>query len=362
MINNLILKAPINNLSLGNVSYNIIRELYRKNINLALFPTKNTVDLSSFSNIDNDLSSYINEAIKNRYNKINKNTPFLNIWHINGAEDKMSDYNILYTFHETGQATPQEVNILNTYDRCVFSSNFSKDYFSDAGVENSNHSPLGFDEDFFETKKEYMSDKIHFGLMGKWEKRKNTEKIIRMWSERFGDDPKYQLTCCVGNKFLKNEEIAKLKKSTLNNRQYHNINFLPWLKTNAQVNDYLNSIDIDLGGLSGGEGWNLPVFNSTCLGKLPIVLNCSSHKDWATEDNSVLVEPKERIEIYDQKFFYKDLEFNQGHMYTFNKDQFNSALDKALDIISKNKYNINGTKLKNKFTYSNTVDSIINSL
>ena len=32
----------------------------------------------------------------------------------------------------------------------------------------------GFDEDFFETGKEYLPEKIHFGLVGKFEKRKNT--------------------------------------------------------------------------------------------------------------------------------------------------------------------------------------------
>ena len=34
-------------------------------------------------------------------------------------------------------------------------------------------------------------------------------------------------------------------------KNYGNINFLPFLPKNSQVNDYLNSIDIDLGGMSG---------------------------------------------------------------------------------------------------------------
>ena len=76
----------------------------------------------------------------------------------------------------------------------------------------------------------------------------------------------------------------------LEGKRYGNINFLPYLKTNSEVNDFLNAIDIDLSGLSGGEGWNLPSFNATALGKWSIVLNATSHTDWATQSNSILVE------------------------------------------------------------------------
>ena len=69
----------------------------------------------------------------------------------------------------------------------------------------------------------------------------------------------------------------------LEGKTYGNINFLPRLGTNSEVNEMLNSIDIDLSGLSGAEGWNLPAFNSTCLGKWSMVLNCTSHKDWAND-------------------------------------------------------------------------------
>ena len=42
----------------------------------------------------------------------------------------------------------------------------------------------------------------------------------------------------------------------------------------SKVNILINNIDIDLSGLSNGEGWNLPAFNATALGKWSIVSNC----------------------------------------------------------------------------------------
>ena len=75
------------------------------------------------------------------------------------------------------------------------------------------------------------------------------------------------------------------------------------------------SIDIDLTGLSGGEGWNLPAFNCTALGKWSVVLNASAHKDWATESNSILVEPSGQIPVDDGLFFKTGLPINQGKFF-----------------------------------------------
>ena len=44
----LILNAPFNSLSFGNVSYNIIRELFKKNVETLLFPIADKVDLKAY--------------------------------------------------------------------------------------------------------------------------------------------------------------------------------------------------------------------------------------------------------------------------------------------------------------------------
>ena len=43
----LIFDAPINNLSFGNVGVNLLRELYKKNAKISLFP-KGPTDLTAF--------------------------------------------------------------------------------------------------------------------------------------------------------------------------------------------------------------------------------------------------------------------------------------------------------------------------
>jgi hypothetical protein len=221
--------------------------------------------------------------------------------------------------------------------------------------------PVGFDEDFFKTDKKYLdSNIVHFGLMGKFEKRKHTEKIIRLWLEKYGNNNKYQLSVCVTNPFLNQEEMNAVLSNCLQGTRYTNINFISYLKTNSEVNELLNSIDIDLTGLSGAEGWNLPSFNSTCLGKWSIVLNATSHKDWANEENCILVEPNGKEECYDNKFFQKGASFNQGNIYTWDRDIVSQAMDKA--VSKKGQINAEGEKLKDEFSYSRSVDRLLKGI
>ena len=192
--------------------------------------------------------------------------------------------------------------------------------------------------------------------MGKFEQRKHTARIIQAWLKKYGNDNKYQLTCCVTNPFFKPEVMQRVLQQTLQGERYTNVNFLPRLEKNSEVNELLNAIDIDLTGLSGGEGWNLPAFNATCLGKWSLVLNETSHKDWATESNSILVESSGKFDCYDDAFFKKGVSFNQGEFYNWEEEAVISAMEKAES--KSGQINTEGRKLSEKMTYSNTVDTI----
>jgi hypothetical protein len=114
--------------------------------------------------------------------------------------------------------------------------------------------------------------------------------------------------------------------------------------------------------LSGAEGWGLPAFNATCLGKWSVVLNATSHLDWATSENSILVQPSGLIEAYDGTFFKKGQEFNQGEIYDFNEEEALSAIEKAVTLAENKTINSAGIKLSQTFTYEKTVGSIYNIL
>lgn len=358
-MSSLIINAPINQTSIGNVTVNILREFYKLNIDVALFPVQDAIFTSVYDNLDKDFLSWIKESITNNYKKINRKNPTFQIWHIKGSTARHSDRSILYTFYELDSPTFTESRICNTHDKVIFSSSHSRECFKQAGLSNTEFVPIGFDKDFHVTNKTYLNN-IHFGLMGKLEKRKHTLRILKLWADSFGNNPKYQLSCAITNNFMKTEDINTLIGHALNGKYYDNINFIPFMQTNSEVNEFMNAIDIDLTGLSGAEGWNLPAFNSTCLGKWSCVLNATSHSDWANEKNSCLINPEGKEEAYDNLFFHKGQDFNQGNINTFSTESFNHVTQEA---ISKSKTkNTEGEKLKEKFSYKKCAEKILSNI
>lgn len=353
----IIYKGAINPLSFGNVSYNPLKAMHKKGMEVSFFPIGESLNFEAFDKINVEFKDWIVKSSQNRFHTFKKDMHTLSQWHINGSESRVSSTQTVFSFFETDQPTLIEKSIVNFQDNFIFASSHACEKFKEVGCENVHHVPIGFDDDFFITDKEHLKDSIHFGLMGKFEKRKNTEQIIRNWANKYGNNYDYQLTCCVTNPFFKPEGMNQLIAQALGGKSYGNINFLPRLKTNSEVNDFLNSIDIDLSGLSGAEGWNLPAFNATALGKWSIVMNHTSHKDWANSKNSILIEPESQEPIYDQVFFKPNTAFNQGNMNKISDDKMMEAFDMSLS--KSKKVNNNGIKLQEKFSYDITLNNII---
>jgi hypothetical protein len=356
----IIFEAPLNQVSFGNVSYNFLKEFYKiaqndSSLSFVYHPISNP-ELSAFDNCTEDFKKWLKSTIDNRYSDLSKDAVTLKLWHINGAEKRISPKQVLYTFYELDEPTVAEKAIVGMQDATIFSSSYAARNFAEKIGNKTYSAPLGFDSDFYKTGKTYLTDKVHFLLMGKFEKRKHTDKIIKMWIKKYGNNSKYQLTCSITNPFFD----AELMKKIINGYRSMawNVNFLPYVGKNSEVNDIMNSIDIDLSGLSGAEGWGLPAFNATCLGKWSVVLNCTSHKDWANDKNSILVEPSGKIPAYDGTFFKEGSMFNQGNIFDFSEDAAISAIEKAANFAENKVVNAAGIETGQKFTYHNTVSQV----
>jgi hypothetical protein len=357
----LIVDLPLNNLSFGNVSYNVLRELYRKKIKICLF-TKSEMELSAFDKIDKEFEKWIKNSFEYRYHNLNKDFPTLNLWHINGAEKRISKKQHLLSFYELDSPTYVEKQIVDMQDSVFLSNPEAVKIFNEMGCDNVKFVPMGFDEDFhiFENNKKIVEGKTHFTLMGKFEKRKHTKEIVQAWIKKYGNNNKYLLSCCVVNPFIKHQQMNALLSDILDGKHYSNVNFLPHLKTNSEVNHLLNSSDIDLTGLSGAEGWNLPSFNTTALGKWSIVYNHTAHTAWATESNSILLQPEEKEKAADGLFFADSGNFNIGNIRGFNQDRVIAAMEQAETKVGT--VNEEGIKLQKDFPYSKTVDQILTQI
>ena len=348
---------PLNSTSLGQVSLAILRELFKRNIEINLFPIGG-VDLGTQKQ-DQDFLSWIQRSIVSAPREHNKNTPVFKLWHINGSLESFSNKQILLSFYEVDSPTPIEINIVKNNSKVLFSSNYAVTIFKSLGIDNVEFLPLGFDSTHFNQVPKKNINALQFGLFGKLEpQRKRHLKILSLWAKKYGNNPNYNLNCAIFNHFIDPNVQSEMIAQALNGQKYFNINFLNYLPSNEMYNDLLNNTDIVL-AMSGGEGWGLPEFQCVALGKHCVGLDAHAYKDWMTEENSVLVKPNSKIPCYDNVFFRQGDNFNQGNIFDWDDNNFLEALEKVESRYKSNPVNTEGLKLQQNYTYSKMVDSIL---
>jgi len=358
----LAVNVPVNSGSFGQVSLAILRELFYKSIDPAVFPIGGPIDPSDPC-LAEEPDGFVDWIKRCEQKSLlhNRDNPCFKLWHLNGGIESFSKNQALMTFYECDEPTPPELNAAKN-NKLIVTNKYTQSVFKDHGVD-STVIPLGFDSYNFRpnTKKYFDDDRICFNLCGKFEKRKNHRKIIQAWTKRFGNDKRYYLQCALWNNFFPEEDNKNNFVSCLDGEHYFNVQFLSYLPSNKLYNDFLNSGHIIV-AMSGGEGWGLPEFQSLCLGKHAVTLNAHAYKDWADEDNSVMISPTRKVDAHDGFFFKKGGSFNQGSFYDFNEDEFISGCEEAIEKFKKNNTNHAGVELKNKFSYKHTTEKIIETL
>jgi glycosyltransferase involved in cell wall biosynthesis len=356
-----VFNAPFNGVSFGQVSTAIARELHESEADCCISPIQGNADFQSQS-LTKDFVEWFSERTQSFHYEHSRKNPSLKLWHLMGALESVSHKQVLFSFYELGSPTKAEINIAKNNDEVVFSSQASVDAFASHGV-NAHYIPLGFDKHNFKVtdRKYFDDDRIVFNLCGKFEKRKHHEKIMRAWAKKYGNSRKYFLQCAVFNSFLSPQDNNNLIGKALEGKKYPNITLLGMMQKNSEYNDFLNSANIVI-GMSGGEGWGLPEFQSVGLGKHAVVMDAHGYKGWANEANSVLVQPSTKIDAEDGLFFKRESMYNKGEIFDFNEDDFISACEQAIKRVESNKINEEGLKLQDKFSYKETTEKLLKLL
>ena len=350
------LNLPVNAVSLGFVGYQLLRQFEKNGVDFDFSPIGNQLDFSSFNKAPNEFIQKMTHKAQNFHSTYSRNNPCFRLWHINGSESSIGNGSHLLTFHELDALTPTEVNILNNQTQVFVTSEESKQVFEDYGVKVPvTFVPLGYDtEHFYRTNKKYLgNDLTVFLIHGKVEKRKATERAIKGWAAKFGNNPKYRLHAQIFNPFFTPEQNNQVINQILGGKQYDNINFFSYFKTLGELNDLYNASDIVI-DLSNGEGHSLPSYHTVGLGKHAIIHNNTGMKGWATKENAVLIESTGKQPAADGVFFAQDGPFNIGNIYDFSQEDYLAALDEVVKRKVQNKVNITGLELPEKFTWENT--------
>lgn len=358
----MILNLPVNPVSFGQLGYNILREFYKRDMDVGLFPI-GQYDFSPF-NPDKPFIDWVNNSINRRFAFLGTKKPAFKLWHLNGSEGLLNGNQVLLTFHETDTLTGPEINISKLQKKVFLTNDYAVGNFKRHGIENVDFVPLGLDESILKYNFNRKIDYIHWVIVGKFERRKHTAEIINAWCRKYGNNLKHKLSVCVYNPFMNEQTNSAILQNAFaidgQIKMPANVNILPRLPLNSQMAELYHSADIDLGGMSGGEGLNLPSLTMTALGKWSIVLNAHAHKTWANSENAILVPPVGKRPAADGVFFQSgdpETSFNQGNFFIYGEEDFVNAMEvaeKKAKIV-----NEAGKMLQNKFNYSNCVDKII---
>jgi len=354
------LEVPLNNVSFGQTSISIIRELFDRLEDFSVTPISKdrNIDISAQPQ-DELFNTNLDSALKKQNSYTDK---CFKLWHINGSINQFGRKQVLLTFHETDELTQTEIDILGRTEHILVTSKNTEKLMLEAGL-NVSFVNLGFDSvNFYPTNKKYYDDdRIVFMIVGKFEHRKRTAKTIQAWLQKFGNNRKYFLHVAAHNPFLTPEQMKSEYQAAIGNKVYWNIQFFDWMQTNAAFNDFLNAGHIML-GMSGSEAFGLPEFHGVALGKHSVIHNVNGYQSWATSENSVLVNPNNKIPAYDGKFFGKGQQFNQGNFYDWGVDMFIAGCEEAIRRYEKNTVNENGLQLQKTHTTGNLVSHIIDSI
>ncbi len=364
----IIFESPLNQLSMGSVGINILLSLFKKKIDVLYLPIGNA-DISNYS-ISDEFKAWLQQSANRFLKEFNRKIPCCRNWHLAGSHAWTSDKRLLLTYHETDSATEEELNTVKNINKVLFCGNYSEGIFKDVGSQNVGSFNLGFDDGSFKKldKKYFTDGRIQWLISGKVEARKKQLQTLSIWVKKYGKkqgesyksgEQMHFLNLVITNPFydikVQEQQIAQ----ALGNERYVNIQFFPFLQRES-FNDMLNSTDIDLTGLSGGESFNLIPFTSSCLGKWSIVLNCTGQKVWATPKNCILIQPSGKSSVVDNIHFHQNSPFNRGNFYSYSEQDVIDAMDKAVKLAKTP--NIEGEKLKETFTYDKTVDHILAEL
>ena len=200
---NLYLSAPIGFTGYGYASLNILTNLMKNNHNVGLSLIGNP-NLDSKHQVE-----YVKKAI-DQCHQIDYESTCLKIWHQFDLLTKPGKGKYFaFPFFEVDSFNSREIHSLQFPDEIIVSSSWAKQILQQNKIDKPIHVvPLGVDLSKFnyqqQNKTKNNNDKYIFCTIGKWEKRKAHDIIIKCFNSAFENTDNVELWMMCYNPFIGN--------------------------------------------------------------------------------------------------------------------------------------------------------------
>lgn len=345
------ISCPINNTGYGIASINILKSLYSKNQDVIYFPIGNP-------GINSEQDHKMIVHMYNRRLKFDINSPYIKIWHQFDLLDHIGrGQYYAFPFFELDIFNDQEKMSLSVPDVIFATSKWAKDIIQDNVSTLTEVVPLGVDTSIFDYKKILKTrhdNKYVFLNIGKWEIRKGHDFIHKVFMNAFPKEDDVELWILASEKTnnYSNENELKMWKEIYSADP--RIKLFNGVDSQTDIAQLMANADCGLYP-SRAEGWNLELLETMAMNKPVIATNYSAHTEFCNHDNCMLVDIDSTEKAFDNKAFN-----GQGNWAKIGQNQIDQIIE-HMRYAYNNRItnNDNGIITANKYTWSNTADSIL---
>jgi glycosyltransferase involved in cell wall biosynthesis len=347
-MNRLNLACPINSLSYGLVSLNLVKQLCKQK-EISLYPIGNV----SVENLDD--KPLIQKLVNNQGNP-DPEAPSLRIYHQFDLMQRLGrGKHFGFPIFELDSFNKRELSNLESCDHLISCSKWAAQILQDAGF-NCSVVPLGVDRSIFFEGIGCWNSPYTFISIGKIEYRKGHDILPKLFQKALPKGGDWHLHMLWGNPFIKDEEKLQWEgyyRSVLGD----NVSFCDRVATQVDIANAMRDADCGI-SMSRAEGWNLPLLELMSCGKPIITTNYSAHTEFCTKENANLVDINELETAEDGKWF-----FGQGNWAKLGPRQEEQAIEFIRKEYKRGKCkNEEGIKTACKFSWENSVQQLVEIL
>lgn len=347
--------CPIGKTGYGITSWNIVKQLYLMDVDVTLFPVGNNMELNG------EEEKPIVEKMLNKTGSYDPAAPFLKIWHQHDLALRVgyADY-YSYPFFELDTFNEREKHHMNCCDHMFTSCDWAKQVLLDNDINIPiTIAPLGVDMNIFKTPAKIRLDtgKYIFGHIGKWEKRKSHDFLLKAFESAFDANDDVELWLLPHNSFLNDQELETWIDLVRNNKLKDKIKVYNRLPTQYHLAEFIFNIDCGV-FLSRAEGWNNEILECMAMDKPIIATYYSAHTEYCNEKNSYLVHVEDKEPANDGKWF-----FGNGHWAKLGDNELAQTVE-YMRYAYNNKISSNpeGVISAKKYDWNNTARIILDTI
>ena len=354
------LTAPINTLSYGYASLNILKELSKSHqVSLFPIPHKGAIEVTTQEDL-----KVVQQALNNSQ-FYNKNAPSIRLWHQFDLAQHAGTPRIGFPIFELDKFNKLEFHHLSSQDKIFVCSEWAKKVIRENLAENIPTAvvPLGVDSSVFSYNKREKNRNMVVLNVGKIEVRKGVDFILDAFNAAFVEKDKVELWMAWANPFLSPEETASWEKLYLesNMGRAGKIKFLPRFSTQQELVGVMQAADVGFFP-SRAEGWNLPALEMLACGKHIIATDYSAHTEFLSSENARLISIDSLEPAYDGRWF-----FGQGNWAKLGESQLEQAVSHLRHLYScfsssSELINMKGLETASHFSWANSASSLVSHL